>query len=71
MIMICEAVEWAMVYALAKKLDVADIKMLIWMSGVRKMDIRKYTTRGATNVWQLSKNTRKRKFKGYRHATRT
>ena len=47
---------WAVKKAHEKKLDVAEMRMLRWMSGVTKMDrIRNERIRGTTKVGEISK----------------
>ena len=47
---------WAVKKAHEKKLDVAEIRMLRWMSGVTKMDrIRNERIRGTTKLGEISK----------------
>ena len=48
--------KWAVKKAQEKKLDVAEMRMLRWMSGVTKMDrIRNERIRGTTKVGEISK----------------
>ena len=50
---------WAVKKAHEKKLDVAEMRMLRWMSGVTKMDrIRNERIRGTTKVGEISKKVR-------------
>ena len=47
---------WAVQKAHEKKFDVAEMRMLRWMSGVTKMDrIRNERIRGTTKVGEISK----------------
>ena len=51
---------WAVKKGHEKKLDVAEVRMLRWMSGVTKMDrIRNERIRGTTKVDKISKKCRK------------
>ena len=54
-----------------KKLDVAEMRMLRWMSGVTKMDrIRNERIRGTTKVGEISKNLQESRLKWYEHVSR-
>ena len=51
---------WAVKKTQQKKLDVAEMRMLRWMSGVTKLDrIRNARIRGTTKVGEISKKCRK------------
>ena len=51
---------WAVKKAQEKKLDVAEMSMLRWMSGVTKRErIRNESIRGKTKVVEISKKCRK------------
>ena len=51
-----------------KKLDVAEMRMLRWMSGVTKVDrIRNERIRGSAKVGELSKNVQETRLKWYGH----
>ena len=51
-----------------KKLDVAEMRMLRWMSGVTKLDrIRNKQIRGATKVGHISKKVQESRLKWYGH----
>ena len=51
---------WAVKKGHEKKLDVAEVRMLRWMSGVTKMDrIRNERIRGTMKVDKISKKCRK------------
>ena len=51
---------WAVKKGHENKLDVAEVRMLRWMSGVTKMDIsRNERIRGTTKVDKISKKCRK------------
>ena len=50
---------WAVKKAQEKKLDVAEMRMLRWMSGVTELDgNRNARNRGTTNVGEISKKCR-------------
>ena len=54
-----------------KKLDVAEMRMLGWMSGVTKMDrIRNERIRGTTKVGEISKKVQESRLKWYGHVLR-
>ena len=54
-----------------KKLDVAEMRMLRWMSGVTKLDIIRYEgIRGTTNVGEISKQVQESRLKWYGHVLR-
>ena len=54
-----------------KKLDVAEMRMLRWMSGVTKLDIiRNERIRGTTKVGEISKNVQESRLKWYGHVLR-
>ena len=54
-----------------KKLDVAEMRMLRWMSGVTKMDrIRNERIRGTTKVGEISKKVQESRLKWYGHVSR-
>ena len=54
-----------------KKLDVAEIGMLRWMSGVTKLDrIRNERIRGTTKMGEISKKARESRLKWYGHVLR-
>ena len=62
---------WAVKKAHEKKLDVAEMRMLRWMSGVTKMDrIRNERIRGTTKVGELSKKVQESRLKWYGHVSR-
>ena len=51
---------WAVKKAQAKKLDVAEMRMLRWMSGVNKLDrIRNERIRGTTKMGEISRKYRR------------
>ena len=51
-----------------KKLDVAEMRMLRWMSGVTKLDrIRNEKIRGTTKVGEISKKVQESRLKWYGH----
>ena len=60
---------WAVKKAHEKKLDVAEMRMLRWMSGVIKMDrIRnERIIRGTTKVGEISKKVQESRLKWYGH----
>ena len=54
-----------------KKLDVAEMRMLRWMSGVTKLDrIRNEIIRGTTKVGEISKKVQESRWKWYGHILR-
>ena len=54
-----------------KTLDVAEMRMLRWMSGVTKMDrIRNERIRGTTKVGEISKKLQESRLKWYGHVLR-
>ena len=54
-----------------KKLDVAEMRMLRWMSGVTKLDrIRNERIRGMTKVGEISKKVQESRLKWYGHVLR-
>ena len=62
---------WAVKKAQEKKLDVAEMRMLIWMSGVTKLDrIRNERIRGTTKVGEISKKVQEIRLKWYGHVLR-
>ena len=62
---------WAMKKAQEKKLDVAEMRMLRWMSGVTKLDrIRNERIRGTTTVGEISKKVQENGLKWYEHVLR-
>ena len=62
---------WAVTKAHEKKLDVAEMRMLRWMSGVTKMDrIRNERIRGTTKVGEISKKVQESRLKWYGHVSR-
>ena len=62
---------WAVQKAQEKKLDVAEIRMERWMSGVNKLDrIRKEIIRGATKVGEISMKVHESRLKWYGHVLR-
>ena len=62
---------WAMKKAQEKKLDVAEMRMLRWMSGVTKLDrIRNERIRGTTKVGEISKKVQESRLKWYGHVLR-
>ena len=62
---------WAVKKAHEKKLDVAEMRMLRWMSGVTKMDrIRNERIRGTTKVEEISKKVQESRLKWYGHVSR-
>ena len=59
---------WAVKKAQEKKLDVAEMRMLRWMSGVTKLDrIRNEITRGTTKVGEISKKVQESRLTWYGH----
>ena len=62
---------WSVKKAQEKKLDVAEMRMLRWMSGVTKLDrIRNERIRGATKVGEISKKVQESRLKWYGHVLR-
>ena len=62
---------WAMQKAQEKKLAVAEMRMLRWMSGVTKLDrIRNERIRGTTKVGEISKKMQESRLKWYGHVLR-
>ena len=62
---------WAVKKAQEKKLDVAEMRMLRWMSGVTKLDrIRNERIRGSTKVGEISKKVQESRLKWYGHVLR-
>ena len=62
---------WAVKKAQEKKLDVAEMRMLRWMSGVTKLDrIRNERIRGMTKVGEISKKVKESRLKWYGHVLR-
>ena len=62
---------WAVKKAQKNKLDVAEMRMLRWMSGVTKLDrIRNERIRGTTKVGEISKKVQESRLKWYGHVLR-
>ena len=62
---------WAVKKAQEKKLDVAEMRMFRWMSGVSKLDrIRNERIRGTTKVGEISKKVQESRLKWYGHVLR-
>ena len=62
---------WAVKKAQEKKLDVAEMKMLRWMSEVTKLDkIRNERIRGTTKMEEISKKVQESRLKWYGHVLR-
>ena len=62
---------WAVKKAQEKKLDVAEMRMLRWMSGVTKLDrIRNERIRGTTKVGEIAKKVQESRLKWYGHILR-
>ena len=62
---------WAVKKAQEKKLNVAEMRMLIWMSGVTRLDrIRNEIIRGTTEVGEISKKVQESRLKWYGHVLR-
>ena len=62
---------WAVKKAHEKKLDVAEMRMLRWMSRVTKMGrIRNERIRGTTKVGEISKKVQESRLKWYGHVSR-
>ena len=61
---------WAVKKAHEKKLEVAEIRMLRWMSGVTKLGrIRNERIRGTTKVGEISKKVQESRLKWYGHVS--
>ena len=59
---------WAVKKAQEKKLNVAEMMMLRWMSGVTKLDrIRNETIRGTAKVGEISKKVQESRLNWYEH----
>ena len=61
---------WAVKKAQEKKLDVAEMRMLRWMSGVKLDRIRNERIRGTTKVGEISKKVQESRLKWYGHVLR-
>ena len=62
---------WAVKKAQEKKLDVAEMRLLRWMSGVTKLNrIRNERIRGTTKVGEISKKVQESRLKWYGHVLR-
>ena len=62
---------WAVEKPQEKKLDVAEIRMLRWMSGVTNLDIiRNERIRGTTKVGEISEKVQESRLKWYGHVLR-
>ena len=62
---------WAVKKSHEKKLDVAEMRMLRWMSGVTKMDrIMNERVGGTTKVGEMSKKVQESRLKCYGHVSR-
>ena len=69
--MVYSAETWAMKKTQEKKLDVAEMRMLRWMSGVTKLDrIWNERIRGTTKVGEISKKVQESRLKWYEHVLR-
>ena len=69
--MIYGAETWAVKKAQEKKLDVVEMTMLRWMSGVTKLDrIRNERICGTTRVGEISKKVQESRLKWYGHVLR-
>ena len=69
--MVYGAETWAVKKAHEKKLDVAVMRMLRWMSGVTKLDrIRNERNRGTAKVGEISKKVQESTLKWYGHVLR-
>ena len=54
-----------------KKMEVAEMKMLLWMCGVTRLDkIRNEKIRGSTEVGEISKKVQERRMQWYGHVMR-
>ena len=62
---------WAVKKAQEKKLDVAEMRMLRWMSGVTKMDrIRNERIKRIAKIGEISKKVQESRLKWYGHVSR-
>ena len=62
---------WAVKKAHEKKLDVAEMRMLRWTSGVTKLDrIRNERIRGTTKLVEIPKKVQESRLKWYGHVLR-
>ena len=62
---------WVVKKAQERKLDVAEMMMLRWMSGGTKLDrIRNERIRGTTKVGEISKKVQESRLKWYGHVVR-
>ena len=69
--MVYGAETWAVKKAQEKKLDVAEMRMLRWMSGFTKLDrIWNERIRGKTKVGEISKKVQESRLKWYGHVLR-
>ena len=69
--MMYSAETWAVKKAQGKKLDVAEMRMLRWMSGVTKLDrIRNERIRGTPKVGELSQTVPESRLRWYGHVLR-
>ena len=69
--MMYSAETWAVKKAQENKLDVAEMRMLRWMSRVAKLDrIRNDRIRGTTKVGDISKKVKGDRLKWYGHVLR-
>ena len=67
----CGDETWSVKKAQEKKLDVAEIRMLRWVSGVTKQDrIRNEIIRGTTKVGEISKKVQECRLKWCGHVIR-
>ena len=63
--------KWAVKKAQENKLDVAEMRMLRWMSGVTKLDrIRNERIIGTTKVGEISNKVQESRWKWYWHVLR-
>ena len=70
-VMMYGAETWAVKKAQEKKLDVAEMRMLRWLSGVSKLDIiRNERSRGTTKVGEIAKKVQESRLKWYGHVSR-
>ena len=69
--MMYSAETWVVKKAQERKLDVAEMMMLRWMSGGTKLDrIRNERIRGTTKVGEISKKVQESRLKWYGHIVR-
>ena len=69
--MVHGAETWAVKKAHERKMEVAEMKMLLWICGVTSLDkIRNEQIRGSTKVGEISKKVQERRMRWYGHVMR-